>query len=63
MTHRMMLMPTEPVAAKILDGVEKTWLDVSQALVADGFNLLPVPIILLRIKNTEPVIPIFRSSE
>lgn len=45
-TQRKILTPTEPVAWKIAEGVEK----------------IPVPIILLRIKKTAPVIPILRSS-
>ena len=46
MTHSIRLMPTDPVAAKMLEGVEK----------------MPVPIILLRIKKTAPVMPSLRES-
>ena len=46
MIHRNKLTPTEPVAAKIPEGVEK----------------IPVPIILLRMRKTAPVTPNLRSS-
>jgi hypothetical protein len=44
--HRNKQTPTDPVTAKIPDGVLK----------------IPVPIILLRMTNTEDVIPSFRES-
>jgi hypothetical protein len=44
--HINRLIPTDPVAAKMLDGVEN----------------IPVPIILFRIKNIAPATPIFWDS-
>ena len=47
MTQSMIETPTDPVLTKMDDGVEKT----------------PVPIILLRMRNTALVTPSFRESE
>lgn len=65
-----MLIPTEPVEANMLDGVEKTACGLlkpcsPQQLLrrAQVWCVLPVPIILFKIKKTAPVMPIFLFSE
>ena len=91
MTQRIKLTPTEPVAANMPDGVEKTTeeglVGVASSLsrtpihaphraddkrpvprlfhgvrVTVKQSLLPVPIILFKMRNTAPVMPIFRES-